>query len=149
MVSNFIANHSPVFFFSLVCTSFSSKNVCKKLGAFCTTNNRRLRNALLISLFGKTKGFFHFSFNNRSQKALPSFLHTFVLENEAQTSKKKLEGCDFLLNWRPHAKIQPIWMKKKQQKKTDQCLQLTDTHQSQLFLDRKLSQDPNRVLIGS
>ena len=45
------------------------------------------------------------------------FLHTFLLENEAQTSGKKIQGCDFLLNRRPHAKIQLIWTKKKKQTK--------------------------------
>ena len=35
------------------------------------------------------KPFVCFLFNNRSHKALPSFLHMFLLENEAQTSKKK------------------------------------------------------------
>ena len=73
----------PCIYFSLVCTSFSRKNVCKKLGGtFCGTNNRRLHNALLILLFGKTKGFFCFSFNNSLQKALPSFFgYVFVFSN--------------------------------------------------------------------
>ena len=80
-------------------------------------NNRWLHDASLISLFGKTKGFFCFSFNNRSQKALPSFFwHTFLLKNKLQTSGKKIQGWDFLLTQRQHAKIQFIWKKKK---KTD------------------------------
>ena len=67
MVSNCSENPSPVFFlwFAL---HFRVKTYAK---------NRRLWDASLISLFGKIKGFFYFSLNNRLQKAPPSFLHTF------------------------------------------------------------------------
>ena len=33
--------------------------------------------------------------------------------------QKKIQGCDFLLNWRPHAKLQLIWTKKKNRPKFD------------------------------
>ena len=89
-------------------------NICKKLsGDFCGTNNRRLCDASVFSLFGKTKGFICFLFNNRSQKAPPSFLHTWMFHLKTKSKPaKKMQGCDLLLNWRPHAKIQLIWEKK-------------------------------------
>ena len=96
---------TALYLFPLVCTSFLSKNVCKKQAAMG-----------LISLFGKTKGFFCLSFNNRLQKALPS-VFAYVLTGKQSTNQwKKIQGCDFLLNRRPHAKIQLIWTKKNQTK---------------------------------
>ena len=114
VVSNFIENHSPVFF-SLVCASFSSKNVCQKLsGAF--SEERTTGGYVTLRWFhcsGKQKVLFvsHWSTDRRKHHRV--FLHTFLLENEVQTSEKKIQGCDFPLNWRPHTKIQLIWRKKK------------------------------------
>ena len=79
--------------------------------------NRQLRDALPVSLFGKTKGFFCLSFNNRLQKAPPSFFAYVLTGKQSTNQRKKIQGCDFLLNRRAHAKIQLIWTKKK---KTDQ-----------------------------
>ena len=96
MVSDLIESHSPVFCL-LVCALFLSENVCKKLGgAFCH-----------LLLNEKPMKPFVFPSNEISevlrscllivpQKAPPSFLHTFLLENEAQTSGKNIQGCDFL-----------------------------------------------------
>ena len=80
--------------------------------------NSRLQDASLVSLFGKTIGFFCLARSTTDcKKRRRVFLHTFLLENEAQTCGKKIQGCDFLLNRRPHAKIQLIWTKKKKQTK--------------------------------
>ena len=86
MVSNLLESHSPVFF-PLVCTSFSSKNVCKKqpaTGRFAGFIVRENNRFLLLGVF-----------DNRLQKAPLSFLHTFSLENEAQTSGKKYRAVTF------------------------------------------------------
>ena len=72
--------------------------------------NRRLRDALLISLFGKTKGFLCLSFNNRPP---PSFFAYILTGKRSANQRKKIQGCDFLLNRRPHAKIKLIWTKKR------------------------------------
>ena len=68
MVSDLIESHSPVIF-PLVCASFSSKNVCKKqpaTGRFAGFIVRENNRFLLLG-----------AFDNRLQKAPPSFLHTF------------------------------------------------------------------------
>ena len=106
VVSNCSENHSPVFF-PLVCASFSSKNMCKKQAAtgrfadFTVWENKRF---LLLC------------FNNRLQKAPPSFFAYVLTGKRSANQRKKIQGCDFLLNRRPHAKIQLIWMKKKKTK---------------------------------
>ena len=100
----------PCIFFPLICTLFLSKNVCK---------NRRLQDTSLISLFRKTKGFFCFCVNNRPQKAPPSFLRYVLTGKRSANQRKKIQDCDFLLNQRPHAKIQLIWTKEKNRPKFD------------------------------
>ena len=50
--------------------------------------NRWLREALLTSLFGKTKSFFCLLFNNRLQKAPPSFF-TYVLTGKRSANQRK------------------------------------------------------------
>ena len=79
--------------------------------------NRRLRDALLVSLFRKTKGFFCLSFNNSLQKVPPSFFAYILTGKRRANQRKKIRGCDFQLNQRAHAKIQLIWTKKKKQTK--------------------------------
>ena len=91
VVSDLIESHSPVFF---------------SAGLWP-------QDALLISLFRKTKGFFYLSFNNRLQKVPPSFFAYLLTGKRSAYQRKKIQGCDFLLNRRPHAKIQLIWTKKK------------------------------------
>ena len=81
--------------------------------------NRRLRDASLISLFGKTKDFFCLSFNNRLQKAPPSFFAYVLTGKRSANQRKKIQGCDFLLNRTTHAKIQLIWTTKKNRPKFD------------------------------
>lgn len=41
------------------------------------------------------------------------FLHVLFIEKEAETGKNKIGGNAILLNKRPHAKNQLIWMKLK------------------------------------
>ena len=62
------------------------------------------------------------------------FLHTFLLENEAQTSGNKIQGSDFQLNRSPHAKIQLIWTNKKKQTKIRHRMVMP--WRLQLFLNR-------------
>ena len=48
------------------------------------------------------------------------FLLLGVFDNRLQKAlRKKIQGCDFLLNRRPHVKIQLIWTKKKSRPKFD------------------------------
>ena len=109
MVSDLIESHSPVLcFFRWFAFHFRVKTYAK---------NRRLRDTSLISLFRKTKGFFYLSFNNRLQKAPPSFFAYVLTGKRSANQRKKIQGCDFLLNRRPHAKIQLIWTKKKNRPK--------------------------------
>ena len=90
MVSNFMESHSPVLF-SLVCTLFPSKNVCKKLsGDFCGTNNRRLRDALLISLFGENKRFLSLLVQQQiAESAAKVFACIFTQKRSTNQGKKK------------------------------------------------------------
>ena len=98
---------TALYFFSLVCASFSSKNLCKKQAAtghfadFIVRENKR---------------FLCLSFNNRLQNAPPSFFAYVLTRKRSANQRKKIQGCDLLLNRRAHAKIQLIWTKKKQTK---------------------------------
>ena len=46
------------------------------------------------------------------------FAYVFTRKRSAN-QQKKIQGCDFLLNRRPHAKIQLIWTEKKNRPKFD------------------------------
>ena len=59
------------------------------------------------------------AFDNRLQKAPPCFFAYVFTRKWSANLRKKIQGCDFLLNWRPHAKIQVIWTKKKNRPKFD------------------------------
>ena len=59
--------------------------------------------------------------NNETSEASCSrlfFAYGFTRKWSAN-QRKKIQGCDFLLNRRPHAKIQLIWTKKKNRPKFD------------------------------
>ena len=101
MVSSFLENHSPVFF-SLFCASFLSKNVCRKQAAtgrftdFIVSENKRF--VLLLV-------------QQQTAKSAAEFIANVLTGKRSGNQRKKIQGCHFLLNWRPHAKIQLIWTK--------------------------------------
>ena len=103
MVSNCSENHSPVFF-PLFCASFSSKNVCKKQAAtgrfadFIVRENKRF---LLLVV------------QQQTAKSAAEFFAYVLTGKRSANPRKKIQGCDFLINRRPHAKIQLIWTKTK------------------------------------
>ena len=110
VVSDLIESHSPVFF-PLVCASFSSKNVCKKqaaTGCFADFIVRENKRFLLLVV------------QQQTAKSAAVFFFAYVLTGKRSANHcKKIQGCDFLLNRRPHAKIQLIWTKKKNRPKFD------------------------------
>ena len=94
VLSDLIESHSPVFFYAGLRFVFQLKHTQKNLALFavcCWTTSKR--NLLFSQTMKPVK-----------RPVAACFLHTFLLENEAQTSGKN-KGCDFLFNWRPHAKI--------------------------------------------
>ena len=102
VVSDLIESRSPVFFSAGLCFVFELKHVQK-------TRRRFLRKRNLL-----------FSWTMKSAKhpvATCFFAYVFTWKRSTN-QQKKIQGCDFLLNRRPHAKIQLIWTKKK----TDQNL---------------------------
>ena len=65
---------------------------------FLRNEQRRLRDALLISVFEKTKGFFCFSFNNRAQKvSLSVFAYVFNSKMTRKPAEKKYRVLTFYL----------------------------------------------------
>ena len=85
------------------------QNKTASVGTLSTwANEAAVRNNCVIvtSSFSETKGFFCFSFNNRSLKdatcKTEGCLHTLYLKNKEQTSRK-IQGDVFQLNWRAHA----------------------------------------------
>ena len=108
MVSDLIESHSPVFF-PLVCASFSGKNVCKKLGgAFCS---------LLSNAPSKRNLLFSRTMKPAKRPVAGCFLHTFLLENEAQTSGKKYRAVTFYIIGDHMQKFSSFGRKKKKQTK--------------------------------
>ena len=99
---------TALYFFPLVCASFSRKNLCKKQAA----------TGHFADFIGReNKRFLCLSFNNRLQNAPPSFFAYVLTRKRSANQQKKIQGCDLLLNRRAHAKIQLIWTKKKKQTK--------------------------------
>ena len=79
----FNRNSQPCIFFRWFALHFQVKTYAK---------NRRLRDASLVLLFGKTKGFFCLSFNNRLQKAPPSFFAYVLTGKRSANQRKKNTG---------------------------------------------------------
>ena len=106
VVSNFL-EITALYFFTLVGASFSSKNICKQQAAtrhfadFIVRENKRF---LLLLV------------QQQTAKSAAEFSALVLTRKQSANQQKKIQGCDFLLNWRPHAKIQLIW----REKKTDQ-----------------------------
>ena len=73
----------PCIFFRWFALHFRVKTYAK---------NRQVRDASLISLFGKTKGFFYLSFNNRLQKAPQSFFAYVLTGKRSANQRKKNTG---------------------------------------------------------
>ena len=107
MDSNCSENHSPVFF-PLVCASFSSKNVCKKQAAMGRFADFIVR---------ENKRFLLHVVQQQTAKSAAEFFAYILTGKRSANQQKKIQGCDFLLNRRPHAKIQLIWRKTKKQTK--------------------------------
>ena len=88
--------------FSLLCASFPSKNVCRKQAAtgrftdFIVPENKRF----LLLLVQQQTG-----------KSAAEFIAYVLTGKRSGNQRKKIQGCHFLLNRRPHAKIQLIWTK--------------------------------------
>ena len=52
----------------------------------------------------------------QTAKSAAEFFAYVLTGKRSANQRKKIQGCDFLLNRRPHAKIQLIWTKKIQTK---------------------------------
>ena len=104
VVSDLIESHSPVFFSAGLRFVFQLK---------CMQKTRR---RFLQSVVERAKQKKPIVFpNNETSKASCSrlfFAYVFTRKWRAN-QRKKIQGCDFLLNRRLHAKIQLIWTKKK------------------------------------
>ena len=107
MLSDLTESHSPVFFLRWFALRFPVKTYAKKLGgAFCS-----------LLLNDKQKKPFVFPNNKTSEASRSRLFFAYVFTRKWSTNqRKKIQGCDFLLNRRPHAKIQLIWTKKKKTK---------------------------------
>ena len=109
MVSDFIESHSPVFFSAGLRFVFQLK---------CIQKTRR---RFLQSVVERAKQKKPFVFPNNEPAKRPvagCFCICFYLKMKRKPAEK-IQGCDFLLNRRPHAKIQLIWTKKKNRPKFD------------------------------
>ena len=108
MLSDLIESHSPVFFLSWFVLRFPVKMYAKKLGGtFCN-----------LLLNDKQKKPFVFPNNETSEASCSRLFFAYVFTQKwSANQREKIQGCDFLLNLRPHAKLQLIWTKKR---KTDQ-----------------------------
>ena len=62
---------------------------------------------------GKQKVSFAWRVRQQTAKSAAEFFAYVLTGKRSTNQRKKIQGCDFLLNRRPHAKIQLIWMKKK------------------------------------
>ena len=101
---------TALYFFPLVCTSFSSKNVCKKQAATgCFADFIVRENKLKISFACRS--------TTDCKKHCRVFFAYILTGKRSTNQRKKIQGCDLLLNRRAHAKIQLIWVKKKKQTK--------------------------------
>ena len=65
----------------------------------------------------KNNRFLLFLVKQKISKAPLSFFAYVITRKRSANQRKKIQGCGFLLNWRPHAKIQLIWTKKKKRPK--------------------------------
>ena len=67
----------------------------------------------------RTKGFFCFSFKNRSPKdaawKIEDFLHTFSSRKRRANQRKQIQGDVFLFDWKWHAKFKALLQKKETQ----------------------------------
>ena len=102
MVSSCSENHNPLFF-SQVCASVSSKNVCKK---------QAVTRHFADFIVRENKRFFLLLLRQQTVKSAAEFFAYVLTGKQSTNQRKKIQGCDFLLNRRPHAKIQLIWKKK-------------------------------------
>ena len=129
MLSDSIESHSPVFFSAGLRFVFQLKCMQKKLGGtFCS-----------LLLNDKQKKCFVFPNNEISAASCSRlfFCIRFYLKMMCKPGKK-IQGCDFLSNWRPHAKIQLIWTKKKKQTKIRHRMVML--RHLQLLVERKVGQ---------
>ena len=95
---------TALYFLPLVCASFLSKNICKKqaaMGRFADFIVRENKRFLLLII---------------QQQTAKSSAEFFCICFNWKTKRKIIQGCDFLLNRRAHAKIQLIWREKKRPK---------------------------------
>ena len=53
----------------------------------------------------------------QTAKSAAEFFAYVLTGKRSANQRKKIQGCDFLLNGRPHAKIQLVWTKKKNRPK--------------------------------
>ena len=110
MVSDLIESHSPVFFSAGLRFVFQLKRMQK-------TRQRFLHSVVERA---KQKKPIVFPNNETSEASCSRLFFAYVLTGKRSTNqRKKIQGCDFLLNRRPHAKIQLIWTKKKNRPKFD------------------------------
>ena len=66
---------------------------------------------------GKQKVSFAWRVQQQTAKSAAEFFAYVLTGKQSANQRKKIQDCDFLLNRRPHAKIQLIWTKKKKQTK--------------------------------
>ena len=102
VVSDLTESHSPVFFSAGLRFVFQLKRTQKNLAALfavcCWTTSKR---NLLLS------------------RTMKSAKRPVATRKWSANRGRKIQGCDFLTNLRPQAKIQLIWMKKKNRPKFD------------------------------
>ena len=68
---------------------------------------------------GKQKVSFAWRIRQQTAKSAAEFFAYILTGKRSANQRKKIQGCDFLLNRRPNAKIQLIWTKKKNRPKFD------------------------------
>ena len=61
----------------------------------------------------ENKRFHWFLVQQQIAECAAKFFAYVFSRKQSANQRKKIQGCDFLLNRRPHAKMQLIWMKKK------------------------------------
>ena len=110
VVSDLIESHSPVFFSAGLRFVFQLKRMQK-------TRRRFLQSVVERA---KQKKPIVFPNNDTIEASCSRLFFANVFSRKwSANQRKKIQGCDFLLNRRPHAKIQLIWTKKKNRPKFD------------------------------
>ena len=104
VVSDLIESHSPVFFSAGLRFIFQLKRMQKTRWRFLQSVVKR----------AKQKKPIVFPNNETSEASCSRLFFAYVFTRKwSANQRKKIQGCDFQLNRRPHAKIQLIWTKKK------------------------------------